>query len=188
MDNARAHTNEAASPARGEAGGETAASGQRAGPGITIRSMKLEDIATICEIEIEAFATPWSEAAFYNELVSNHFAHYIVLQHTGTDEIIGYGGMWVVMDEAHVTNVAIREHWRGRKLGELLMRELQRMALERGADKMTLEVRVTNEIAQNLYRKLGFVPSGIRPRYYSDNDEDALIMWATLRPRLEGAR
>ncbi|MFC7749630.1 ribosomal protein S18-alanine N-acetyltransferase [Paenibacillus thermoaerophilus] len=159
--------------------------GSTDGQSYSFRPMRLEDIPTICEIEIESFATPWSEAAFYNELVNNHFAHYIVLQEDGTGSIVGYGGMWIVMDEAHVTNVAIRSPWRGRKLGEKLMRKLQTTAVSRGAERMTLEVRVSNTVAQNLYRKLGFVPSGIRPQYYSDNNEDALMMWATLRERAE---
>lgn len=94
--------------------------------------------------------------------------------------IIGYGGMWTIMDEAHVTNVAVRSAYRGRGFGELLLRELQQKALTYGSTAMTLEVRVSNEIAQNLYRKLGFKPSGLRPKYYTDNQEDALIMWADL--------
>lgn len=150
---------------------------------LQFRSMTLADIPTIVAIEAESFATPWSEEAFVNELTNNHFARYMVMDYE--DAVIGYAGMWTIMDEAHVTNVAVREGYRGQGLGERLMTELQRTALLFGARRMTLEVRVSNDVAQALYRKLGFEPSGIRPGYYSDNMEDALIMWAELPMSLE---
>ncbi|MFD1954152.1 ribosomal protein S18-alanine N-acetyltransferase [Paenibacillus thailandensis] len=145
---------------------------------LRFRPMILADIPAVEEIEQEAFATPWTVEAFMNELTNNMFAKYIVMEQDG--ELIGYGGMWVIVDEAHVTNIAVRADCRGRGYGEQLMKELQRKAVSFGADRMTLEVRVTNTVAQNLYRKLGFEPSGLRPGYYSDNNEDALIMWAEL--------
>lgn len=145
---------------------------------LVFRSMTLNDIAAIVAIEQEAFTTPWTEEAFTNELTNNMFARYMVMEYEA--DIIGYGGMWVIIDEAHVTNIAVREDWRGNGLGEQLLVQMQRTAVFFGASKMTLEVRVSNEIAQRLYRKLGFEPSGIRPAYYSDNLEDALIMWADL--------
>jgi ribosomal-protein-alanine N-acetyltransferase len=151
---------------------------------LEFRFMTLADIAAIVAIEEEAFSSPWTTEAFTNELMNNMFAKYMVMELSG--EIIGYGGMWIIMDEAHVTNIAVRDDYRGQGLGDLLLGELQRTAVFFGAAKMTLEVRVSNEIAQRLYRKHGFEPSGIRPRYYSDNDEDALIMWAELdRERLK---
>jgi ribosomal-protein-alanine N-acetyltransferase len=145
---------------------------------LVYRAMTLADIPTIVEMEQEAFTTPWSPEAFTNELLNNMFARYMVMELEG--EIIGYGGMWVIMDEAHVTNIAVRADYRGQGLGKCLLHELQRTAVFFGAVKMTLEVRVSNEIAQGLYRKFGFEPAGIRPGYYSDNNEDALIMWAEL--------
>lgn len=150
---------------------------------LVYRAMTMADIPPIVEIELEAFSSPWTTEAFTNELINNLFARYLVMEYRG--EIIGYGGMWVIMDEAHVTNIAVRSDFRGQGLGHCLLFELQRTAVFFGAVKMTLEVRVSNEIAQRLYRKFGFEPSGIRPRYYSDN-EDALIMWAELdRERLK---
>lgn len=144
--------------------------------------MKLNDIDAICAIEQEAFTTPWTSGAFYNELVNNHFAHYMVMEYGR--EIAGYAGMWIIMDEAHVTNIAVKTLYRGRKFGERLLTELQATARVLGAAKMTLEVRVTNEVAQNLYRKMGFHSAGVRRGYYTDNHEDALIMWADLhKPR-----
>lgn len=151
---------------------------------LEFRSMTMGDIGTIAAIERESFTSPWSEEAFRNELQSNLFAKYMIMEEEGV--ILGYGGMWLIVDEAHVTNIAVREIYRGQGLGERLLREMMRTAHWMGAQRMTLEVRVSNEIAKSLYRKLGFYPSGIRPGYYSDNQEDALIMWAELAP--EGAR
>ncbi|WP_123041871.1 ribosomal protein S18-alanine N-acetyltransferase [Cohnella candidum] len=152
---------------------------------LVFRGMTLDDVGTIVQIERESFTAPWSEEAFRTELTQNHFARYMVLERDGA--ILGYGGMWLIVDEAHVTNIAIREPYRGQGLGELLLRELMRTASWLGAKRMTLEVRVSNNTAQSLYRKLGFYPSGLRPRYYSDNQEDALIMWAELEPDAKDA-
>jgi ribosomal-protein-alanine N-acetyltransferase len=145
---------------------------------IVFRKMIKEDIEAIVAIENEAFSTPWSYEAFYNELTNNHFAHYLIMEIEG--QVAGYGGMWVLMDEAHVTNIAVRYDLRGLKLGEKLLTEVKRTAKFIGAKRITLEVRVSNEIAQNLYRKLGFYRAGLRKGYYSDNQEDALVMWAEL--------
>jgi ribosomal-protein-alanine N-acetyltransferase len=153
---------------------------------LIFRFMQLDDIPFIIEIEQEAFTMPWSKDAFVNELTHNHFAKYMVMELEG--EIIGYGGMWTIIDEAHITNIAVRSDFRGRGLGERLLRELQRTAVFFGMTAMTLEVRVSNERAQSLYRKLGFQSSGIRPGYYSDNYEDALIMWADLGKKESGER
>jgi ribosomal-protein-alanine N-acetyltransferase len=90
--------------------------------------------------------------------------------------ILGYAGMWLMVDEAHITTIAVRHEWRGRGLGELLLASLIESAMEDDAQRMTLEVRVSNETAQNLYRKYGFHQEGVRPRYYSDDNEDAYIM------------
>lgn len=147
------------------------------------RSMRVDDIPVICDIELEAFPTPWTEGAFHNELTNNHFAHYLIMELGGV--IVGYAGMWLVMDEAHVTNIAVRSGYRGRRLGERLLTQMQAAAVFLGAERMTLEVRVTNYIAQRLYAKLGFIPAGLRKNYYTDNGEDAMIMWAELS-RVEG--
>lgn len=93
-----------------------------------------------------------------------------------TGAILGYAGMWLMLDEAHITTIAMRTKWRGRGLGELLLASLVETAFDVGAHRVTLEVRVSNEPAQKLYRKYGFSQEGVRPRYYSDNNEDAYIM------------
>ncbi|GAC1431659.1 MAG: ribosomal protein S18-alanine N-acetyltransferase [Chloroflexota bacterium] len=91
--------------------------------------------------------------------------------------LAGYAGLWLVMDEAHITTIAVRPEFRGRGFGELLLASMVEVALEIGGRWLTLEVRVSNEVAQNLYRKYGFRAAGVRHKYYSDNGEDAVIMW-----------
>jgi [ribosomal protein S18]-alanine N-acetyltransferase len=92
--------------------------------------------------------------------------------------VVGYGGLWLMVDEAHVTSIAVRPEFRGKGLGQLVMLALFGVAIEKEARWMTLEVRVSNTGAQALYKKLGFREAGIRPRYYTDNNEDAVIMWS----------
>lgn len=145
---------------------------------IAFRQMELEDIDRIYEIETKSFATPWSKEAFYNELMNNKFAFYTVIE-IG-NEVAGYCGAWVVIDEVHITNIALLPEYRGMKLGEALLRKVMDLVIEMGAKTMTLEVRVSNIVAQSLYRKLGFQEGAIRKQYYTDNLEDALVMWVNL--------
>ncbi len=142
------------------------------------RKMEVADIDSVLDIEEQSFTTPWNRMAFIHELTQNHFAHYIIAMQG--DNIIGYCGMWLIMEEAHITNVAILPDYRGYNYGEKLMRQMMLIAMVKGIERMTLEVRVSNIVAQKLYEKLGFVVDGRRPRYYSDNQEDALIMWVEL--------
>ena len=142
------------------------------------RYMNLMDLDDIIEVERLSFTLPWSREAFYRELTDNPYAYYIVADIDG--KAIGYGGVWIVVDEAHITNIAVRPEYRGKKIGETLLKQLQNLAREKGAKTMTLEVRVSNHVAQNLYRKLGFKNGGIRKGYYTDNFEDALVMWVNL--------
>lgn len=123
---------------------------------LEFRLMQLNDIPDVLEIEHEAFTLPWTEEAFRNELTMNHFAKYMIMELDG--QAIGYAGMWTIMDEAHITNIAIREAYRGRKLGDKLLDELMQTASYLGMERMTLEVRVTNQIAQGLYEKKALSP------------------------------
>ena len=141
---------------------------------VIFRRMNLADLDGVVAVEEATFSVPWSRAAFAGEL-ENELALYIVALENG--KIIGYAGTWIIVDEAHVTNVGIIKECRGRGLGERLMRELMEKAKARGATAMTLETRVSNQVAQALYGKLGFKPAGFRRKYYTDNQEDALIMW-----------
>ncbi|MFG6497580.1 ribosomal protein S18-alanine N-acetyltransferase [Fictibacillus sp. UD] len=148
------------------------------GEAYTFRLAKVSDIDDILGIEQASFTVPWSREAFYREIVENQFAYYLVIE--DSFQPIGYCGIWLVMDEAHVTNIAILPSYRGRRLGEMLMKEAIKLAKAQGARTMTLEARVSNHVAQNLYKKLGFEAGGIRKNYYSDNGEDALVMWVEL--------
>ena len=145
---------------------------------ITYRKMTPDDVEAVHAIELATFPTPWTLDSFHYEMRENQYAHYLVAE----DEkgIIGFCGMWLVIDAAQITNVAVVERMRGQKIGEALMKEAMRVAREGNMDVMSLEVRVTNVVAQNLYRKLGFQDGGIRKGYYTDNGEDALVMWVNL--------
>lgn len=139
------------------------------------RLASIKDIDSILEVEEASFSVPWSHQAFYGELTENIYARYIVAELGG--KIIGYAGMWIILDEGHVTNIAIHPDYRGYHYGEAMVRYLMYFAQACGATKMTLEVRISNLSAQSLYRKLGFEARGRRKGYYSDNNEDAIIMW-----------
>lgn len=145
---------------------------------VQFRPMVLDDIPDVMIIEHESFTLPWSKEAFHNELTQNQFAKYLIMEKDRSP--IGYAGMWTVLDEAHITNIAVRTAHRGRHLGEQLLRMMMSYAWDLGMKKMTLEVRVSNEVAKSLYGKLGFRAIGSRKGYYSDNQEDAVIMWCDL--------
>lgn len=145
---------------------------------VTFRKMTLHDVNEVYEIEKESFTLAWTKEAFEQEMVKNDFAYYVVAE---TEEgIIGYCGMWLVIDEAHITNIAISPSQRGKKLGEALMKAAIDSAKAQGAQLMTLEARVSNVVAINLYKKLGFQNGGIRKGYYTDNQEDAIVMWVNF--------
>lgn len=145
---------------------------------ITFRNMTEEDLNEVVEVEIHSFATPWSSEAFYNELTKNQFAHYLVVE--VEQKVVGYCGVWIIVDEAHITNIALLPEYRGMKLGEALLDKIMELARNMGAIRMTLEVRVSNERAKGLYRKYGFEEGALRKQYYTDNMEDALVMWVNL--------
>lgn len=146
---------------------------------VMYRKMTADDVEAVHGIELATFPTPWTLDSFYYEMHENQYAHYL-LAVDGHDNIIGFCGMWMVIDAAQITNVAVSEEARGRGIGEGLMREAMQIAREHEMDVMSLEVRVTNTVAQNLYRKLGFQDGGLRKGYYTDNGEDALVMWVNL--------
>jgi ribosomal-protein-alanine N-acetyltransferase len=145
------------------------------GRDVTLRRMTEADIDAVLEIERLCFPRPWSRDSFVSEL-NNACARYVVLLEDG--KVAAYGGMWLIIGEAHVNNVAVHPDHRRRGYGRLVMRELMRVAY-RAAEivEMTLEVRVTNEPAIGLYASMGFEVAGKRKGYYEDNGEDAHIMW-----------
>ena len=166
--------------------------------------MTLEDIPAVMFIEKTSFPVPWPEQAYRHEILENRNGYFIVIrlrqsgdavgptQRPGSrnllerlvsrqarpsvQPIIGFAGLWMFVDEGHISTIASHRDWRGRGVGELLLVTLLREAQRRSDIFATLEVRVSNTVAQNLYRKYGFTEVGRRKRYYRDNDEDALIM------------
>ena len=142
---------------------------------ITVRPMVMTDVDGVMAVEHDSFLTPWSRSAFEEELAQNRLARYIVAEEDG--QVVGYAGMWLVINEAHVTNVAVSGSRRGEGIGRLLMETLMELARENGMGSMTLEVRVSNMVARHLYETLGFAEAGIRKNYYSETKEDALILW-----------
>jgi len=161
--------------------------------------MTLDDVPFVAEIERRVFPSPWPATAFRYEIAQNAASRYLVLRyrpwiHRGVKarrrglwqllqrapsddpSLIGYGGFWLIVDEAHISTLAVRPEWRGRGLGELILSSLIAKALKEHAQLITLEVRASNVVAQNLYRKYGFRVVGRRKGYYSNNREDALIM------------
>jgi len=136
--------------------------------------MMQDDVPRVMEIERECFATPWHESAYLTE-ITNRSAYYIVA--CEGDEIVGYGGMWVIMDESHITTLGVARDHRRKKIGEQILVGMLEEAMLRGAHRATLEVRQSNESAQNLYRKYDFAPAALRRGYYTDNHENAVVMW-----------
>jgi ribosomal-protein-alanine N-acetyltransferase len=148
------------------------------GPGgVGIEVMRRSHVKDILAIEEQVYPKPWTHGTFVSEidLARKGQRNYIVALIDG--EVVGYGGMMFAPDEAHVTNIAVdpRRHRRG--LAKRILLELVDDAVRRGFQALTLEVRVSNEAARELYRAFGFVPAGIRQRYY-ENSEDAIVMWA----------
>jgi ribosomal-protein-alanine N-acetyltransferase len=145
-------------------------------PPVTIRvePMTLDDIPAVHAIERSSFAVPWPDDAYRSEIMTNRLASYVVAR--AGDAVIGFAGLWVMVDEGHITTFAVDPRWRRRGVGQRLLLALLELAGARRAREATLEVRLSNMPARRLYEKYGFRPVGIRPRYYSDNGEDALIM------------
>lgn len=133
------------------------------------------DAKRIAEIDRLCFALPWSKEALADDIAENEKAVYIVAEEE--EQIAGYAGMWITLDEAHITNVAVHPKFRKRGIGKTIMGALLRLAKRYGAVHQTLEVRVSNKAAISLYESLGFEGVGVRKNYYCDNHEDALIMW-----------
>ena len=144
-----------------------------------VEEMRLADVDQVLVTERKSYATPWSRRAFVSELTENAYAHYLVAK--SGQRIIGYIGMWFIVDEGHITNVAVHPDFRGRGVGRMLMQAAMDLAKISGGIRVTLEVRVSNTVAQNLYDSLGFRRVGLRRGYYTDNGEDAYIMvWGSM--------
>jgi ribosomal-protein-alanine N-acetyltransferase len=142
---------------------------------VYLRSMGQEDVHQVTEIDREAFPGQWPPPNYEREL-KNWLAHYIVASDEGRHYVMGFAGLWMLVDEAHITNIAVREKHRRQGIGEALLIGIIELAIELGAKLITLEVRASNSEAQKLYAKYGFVRVGLRRGYYTDNREDAVLM------------
>ena len=143
---------------------------------LTFREMKPEDADAVEAVEKACFAIPWSRESFWKEAANENTCYLLALD---GEQVIGYAGCWISFEEAQITNIAIAPDYRGQKVGTRLMAELIRLVKERGVTAMTLEVRPSNAPALALYHHYGFQEAGRRKGYYSDNGEDAIIMWNT---------
>lgn len=144
----------------------------------SIREMQSDDITAVMHVDEVCFSSPWSREIYEQEMEKNEFAYYFVMEESG--EVVGYAGLWIVEDDAQITNIALLPEYRGYKIGEKLFGFSMQFAMKQGASRLSLEVRESNIIAQKLYRKFGLVPGGVRKRYYPDNNEDAIVMWVNL--------
>ncbi|MEW9096365.1 MAG: ribosomal protein S18-alanine N-acetyltransferase [Clostridiaceae bacterium] len=131
-------------------------------------------IDDICEINDLSFSVPWSRMSVENEIVNENSLYLVILK---DDKVIGYAGIWIILDEGHITNIAVHPNYRSIGIASALLEELIEQCRRHAVHSMTLEVRKSNIIAQKLYEKFNFVNEGIRKNYYSDNGEDAIIMW-----------
>ena len=150
---------------------------------VAVEPMRLEDVAAVHDIERRSFRTPWPAYAFEQELKGNRLAHYLVAR--AGDLLVGFAGIWMMVDEAHVTTFAVHPDWRRQAIGRHLLLNLAELSIAIGARRMTLEVRESNAEAQALYRAFGFEVAGRRSAYYTDDGEDALVM---TTPELDDPR
>jgi [ribosomal protein S18]-alanine N-acetyltransferase len=159
---------------------------------VRVEPMTVADLPEVQAIERASFTTPWPANAYRTELETNRLAHYVVARADG--HVVGFAGVWLMVDEAHITTFAVAPGWRRRRIGERMLIAVLDLAVGRRATDATLEVRLSNLPARRLYEKYGFRPVGLRPRYYSDDNEDALIMTteplatAGMRARIERLR
>ena len=140
-----------------------------------ISPMRMEDLDDIETIENLSFRIPWPRQAFVRELCENTLARYFTVRDNG--RAVAYGGMWLILDEAHITNIAVHPRYRGKGIGKALLKGMIDYGISKGIKSFTLEVRESNHAAIALYSRLGFKRAGTRKGYYPDTREDAIIMW-----------
>ncbi|MGB7537437.1 MAG: ribosomal protein S18-alanine N-acetyltransferase [Anaerolineales bacterium] len=143
-----------------------------------VREMQPEDIPAVMEIDRDAFPNPWPENTYRYELRKNPASHLLVIQTREPPQVVGAGGYWLIVDEAHISTFAIHPAWRHRGVGKVLLAALLRQAASLGAASAMLEVRAGNAAAQALYAGFGFLAVGLRKGYYKNNGEDAVLMTA----------
>lgn len=144
---------------------------------IIIRSMDSQDIFSVLEVEKRSFTIPWSEEMFRIELQNPNCLYFVA---EISNVIVGYVGLWIIVDEGHISSIAVDPSYRRLKIGRALMQNIFDIAQKKQLKGLTLEVRASNIGAIELYKSFGFKTEGRREAYYSDNQEDALIMWHHL--------
>lgn len=150
--------------------------------GFDIVPLELKHLDGVAEVDRLSFALPWSRESFEAEVSRNDFARYVVA--VSDDRVIGYGGVWIIAGEGQITNIAVHPDFRGIGAACRMLEALIDICISESVTGMTLEVRVSNTPAINLYKKYGFVEEGLRKQFYEDNKEDALIMWKRdIQPR-----
>ena len=140
-----------------------------------IVNMEAKHLEQVHDIEKECFSIPWSKKQLEREITENNLAYYIVA--LDGEEVVGYGGMWLIVTEGHITNIAVKEKYRRKGIGDIILKDLISFAEKKQFMGITLEVRISNLTAQKLYTKNGFKIEGFRKDYYRDTHEDAIIMW-----------
>jgi ribosomal-protein-alanine N-acetyltransferase len=145
-------------------------------PTVHVQPMKRRHLRSVLRIEQQVYPRPWSSSLFMSELALHSTRAYYVAR-IGR-ELVGYAGLMMTLDEGHITTIAVEPRRHRAKIGTRLFLVLVREAIARGATAVTLEVRMSNEAAKDLYRRFGFVPVGVRKNYYQEVNEDALVMWA----------
>ncbi|SHN35197.1 ribosomal protein S18-alanine N-acetyltransferase [Gracilibacillus kekensis] len=145
---------------------------------VQFRKMKESDIEAVRNIDKQSFPKPWPEDIYYEELKNNNYAVYFVA--IVDDNIVGFCGCWMILDEAQITNIAVDPSYRGKGYGQGLFQYVINYGIAHGIRLLSLEVRVSNIVAQRMYKNFGLQPGGIRKNYYTDNQEDAIVLWVNL--------
>lgn len=161
---------------------------------IVIEPMTIEHIPQVVEIEKQSFSLPWSKASFFESFSYDHAMFLVAVDYECTDierksesafkksRVAGYIGMYKVLNEGDITNIAVSPEYRGKGVGFALMNELKKLAVQRNIDNLILEVRESNNVAISLYKKVGFCPAGIRKNFYEKPVENAIVMYMKLLP------
>lgn len=148
---------------------------------ITVRKMCLEDIDGVMEVDRDCFSIPWSRESFLMELESSLSTYVVAVSDVGmSDEVIGYGGFYLVLDQVEITNIAVMSKVRGKGIGKSILEALIKLAVVGGGKVVNLDVRASNEAAKALYYSYGFKLVGMRRGYYQKPDEDALLLTLSL--------
>ncbi|WP_058306285.1 ribosomal protein S18-alanine N-acetyltransferase [Gracilibacillus massiliensis] len=145
---------------------------------VQFRKMKESDIEAVMNIDKRSFPKPWPEDIYYEELNNNNYAVYFVA--LVDNKIVGFCGCWMILDEAQITNIAVDPSYRGKGYGQGLFQYVINYGIAHGIRLLSLEVRVSNVAAQRMYKNFGLQPGGIRKNYYTDNQEDAIVLWVNL--------